>query len=96
MSDVRQQLRVVIQDIAEQRHAALEATSSTDFADAILERFDVTPKPVVTAEELGRMAMSAVYENPPRPRERHAEQVGRGMLHQLDAAGLRIVKADDQ
>ena len=91
MSDVRQQLRVVIQDIAEQRHAALEATSSTDFADAILERFDVTPKPAVTDSDLGRMVQRAysVYV------ETYAE-IGKRMLDQLDAAGLKIVKADDQ
>ena len=91
MSDVRQQLRVVIQDIAEQRHAALEATSSTDFADAILERFDVTPKPAVTAHEMGRMVRAAVGFS-----SMDYERYGSKLLDQLDAAGLRIVKADDQ
>ena len=37
-------LRVVIQEMAEQRHAQLEAATSTDFADAILARFRVIPR----------------------------------------------------
>ena len=89
MTDVRQQLRTVIQDVAARRHEAMEAASSTDFADAILERFEVTPKPVVTVECLGVMAAIAHNESPSHTR------AGQRMLAQLAKAGLKIVRVED-
>ena len=87
---VRQQLRAVIQETAERRHAELEAASSSDFADAILARFEVTEKPVVTAEELGRMMFAAYLGM-----HSTAEDNGMQLLGQLERAGLTIVRSGE-
>ncbi len=92
---VRQQLRAVIQETAERRHAELEAASSTDFADAILARWDLTEKPVVTAEELGRMARNASHKGSLVRVESRNDMIGLHLLAQLREAGLRIVRAED-
>ena len=59
----------------------------------IAERFDVTPKPVVTAAELGGMARKAVLKA--APNEELDERAGGRMLDQLDAAGLRLVRVEE-
>lgn len=66
--------------------------SPFEVADAILARFDVVEKPVVTAGELGRMAKRAVLDSRGRP-ESDCD-AGHRMLDQLDAAGLKLVRVD--
>ena len=101
MSDVQQQLRVVIQEVAERRHAECEAASSTDVADAILERFDVTPKPVVSDHDLGGMVSMALVNAGLIYRGysddcSHKSDIGRKLADQLEFAGLKIVRATDE
>jgi len=83
-------------DVREQLMDALEATKfiqtvavSAGLADAILERFEVTPKPVVTVECLGVMAAIAHNESPSHTR------AGQRMLDQFAKAGLKIVRVDE-
>ena len=91
MSDVREELADVMQ------RAYTDATNGLPFsgaikypvADAILARFEVTPKPVVTAEELGQMVAEARKEGRP-----FAADQGKAMFRQLEAAGLMIVRTD--
>lgn len=62
---------------------------SHELADAILARFDVTEKPVVTGAELGDMVQRAHW-----PGEHPARQGGR-MRDQLEAKGLTIVRSGE-
>ena len=85
MSDVRAQLTRLLLD---------EGVSTYDpVADAILERFDVIPKPVVTDEALGRLIRTALgaswYENVARN-----VSVGADVREELLAAGLAIVRIE--
>ncbi len=81
MSDVRDELLRCLQDKG--------WISAATIAALILERFDVTAKPVVTAEELGRMVHMAVRNSCLH------EENGRKLLDQLEAAGLVIVRRDE-
>ena len=66
-------------------------TTNGELADLILERFEVTPKPVVSVADMDRMVRYAA-DNPNLP----AGYGGRRMLDQLDAAGLMIVRIEEQ
>ena len=83
MSDVREQLANLL----------LAGKSTQETVYDILERFEVTPKPVVVPNELGRMAKSAVLDSRGRP-ESDCD-AGRRMLDRLDAAGLKLVRVDE-
>jgi hypothetical protein len=58
-------------------------------ADAILERFDVTPKPVVTEQELGLWCEVSFVGEVDRA------SVGKKFLGELKRAGLVIVRLDE-
>lgn len=58
--------------------------------DAIMARFDVAEKPVVTAEELGRMMFAAYLGM-----HSTAEDNGMQLLGQLERAGLTIVRSGE-
>ena len=86
MSDVREQL--------------IETLKAMDYllpdqqvADAILARFEVTPKPVVTAEELGQMMARVIAFGRDAPR---FDEAGHRMLDQLERAGLTIVRIEPE
>lgn len=86
MSDVREELAKLIS-------GAVDPTPSPVGwckADAILERFDVTEKPVVTAEELGAMVSKAAGGH-----TGFAVTVGQKMVDQLTEAGLTIVRSGE-
>lgn len=85
MSEVREQL---IQAI-DRKRPALFLTTKEDVVDAILERFEVTAKPVVTVEELGRMVERAWLVGD------GFEGRGAQMLNLLEAAGLTIVRIEE-
>ena len=87
MADVRAQLIALMErgvdgESDDERCGAL--------ADAILELWDLTPKPVVTDEELGRLVHKA-YDVPAYT----AGAIGERMFGQLEAAGLTIVRTED-
>ena len=98
MDDVRGQLH---------RHLAnhiggfcVDAMDWGQVADTILERFDVTPKPVVTPEELGRMVVMAWHgnRNPETvlPVDQEVRRLlGNRLIDELDAAGLRLERCDE-
>jgi hypothetical protein len=85
MSDVRGQLAEMLNALS-----TVDAGGGWYIADAILERFDVTPKPVVSAEELGEMIVQAVKEGN-GPKVYAAKLLGK-----LSDAGLKIVRVDDE
>ena len=72
------------------RDVAHTGKSPSEVADAILARFDVTEKPVVTAEELGRMMFAAYLGM-----HSTAEDNGMQLLGQLERAGLMIVRSGE-
>jgi hypothetical protein len=94
MSDVRVELTDLIYD----RYPGLLSKGpmyppyADDIADAILERWDLTSKAVVTAEELGKMVKII---GPVQIDIYSAAVVGKRMLDQLDAAGLVIVRREE-
>ena len=94
MSDVRERL---INALGDMRAHVLAQRSSIELADAILARFDVTEKPVVTADELGRMVIGA-YQGPTFDMTMipaySARSAGQRMFDQLAQHGLAIVRAD--
>lgn len=85
MSDVRDALINVLRI---ERNSAWVATNAV-LADAILERFDVVEKPVVTDEALGVMTRNAY-----RDETWLVSESGRQLRLELEAAGLRIVKVE--
>lgn len=94
MDETANQMR----DVRAQLRRAFErggwTTGTDELVDIVLARFDVVERPVVTAKELGSIAMGVVYATPARPRENHAEQTGKEMLARLNAAGLTIVRVE--
>lgn len=84
MSDVRARLA------RELRLMNVNEYRANELADAILERFDVIPKPVVSESKLGFMVKQA-YQDPAW----NMDYVGSRMLDQLDAANLMIVRSDE-
>lgn len=94
MSDVREELADVMQ------RAYTDATNGSPFsgaikypiADAILARFDVTEKPVVTAEVLGAMVNEAALCCGPGV----DAVAGQRLLNRLQVAGLVIVRAEGE
>lgn len=69
--------------------------------DLILERFEVTPKPVVDLIELGSMVyQSTNYSEMDFSCRAAAESTysaaGRCLLNRLESAGLKIVRATDE
>lgn len=84
MSDVREQL-INLMGLSRSYQ-----TTNGELADLILERFDVTPKPVVSVADMDRMVRYAA-DAPNLP----AGYGGKRMLEQLDAAGLMIVRRDE-
>ena len=89
MSDVRAELANVVATFY-RGTGAMVLGRECQVADVILARFDVGEKPVVTAEELGRMVAEARKEGRP-----FAADQGKAMFRQLEALGLRIVRAED-
>ena len=66
--------------------------------EAILERFDVTPKPVVTERDMGGMMAYALLNCRSTNVEIagvHFDEPGRMLLNQLAEAGLMIVRVPD-
>ena len=84
MSDYRHELRDLIED-----NWNMGTIVTTD---AILERFDVTPKPVVSDEDLGRWVTLA---NGTQSHYGRIEHVGQRMFSELESHGLKIVRVDD-
>ena len=72
------------------RDVAHTGKSPSEVADAILARWDLTEKPVVTAEELGRMMFAAYLGM-----HSTAEDNGMQLLGQLERAGLTIVRSGE-
>ena len=89
MSDVREQIAQQLETAAA---AYVAPVRSTVLADAILERFDVTPKPVVTPEELGRIVAQAWYST---DNAATRGDIGKAVLLELAEAGLQIVRVDE-
>jgi hypothetical protein len=83
MSDVREQMRKMLYDMGWD-------VSDSAITDAILERFDVTPKPAVTAKALGVMVVGAHCDGEPS-----YEGQGERMFEQLAGRGLKIVRVDE-
>ena len=91
MSDVRQQLERLL----EEDHGC-GGSWSVALSNAILERFDVTPKPAVTDEALGMMARRSVVGMGAGDSSRLSERAGKSLCKELEAAGLKIVRASDE
>lgn len=70
------------------RDVAHTGKSPSEVADAILARFDVTEKPVVTDLELGVMVAHA-------SRQRMLISAGGVMRNELERAGLAIVRSGE-
>jgi hypothetical protein len=81
--DVREQLYIVMK----QNHG--ECGDYTKVIDAIVARFDLTPKPAVSYRALGEM----VAEAHDAGRLCFDEQ-GKSLIQQLENDGLKIVRAD--
>ena len=83
-------------DVREDMVRTLRARGFPDtgrmIADLILERFDVTPKPVVSDEDLGRWVTLA---NGTQSHYGRIEHVGQRMFSELESHGLKIVRVDD-
>lgn len=58
--------------------------------DAILERFDVTPKPPIYAKQLGMLVADSHAHGEP-----DFEEQGNRALRALARAGLKIVRVDE-
>lgn len=85
MSDVRAELRRAFE-------RGGWTTGTDELVDIVLARFDVVEKPVVTAEQMGRMvnyAANGVASSA------DADWKGRRMLEELEAAGLTIVRIEE-
>ena len=96
MSDVRDQLLATV------AQAVLFSTPQfrERVVDAILERFDVVPKPAVGSEELGAIAVSAVNWSSLdfsclAAKQRSYQRAGDCLLDALGIAGLKIVRVDE-
>ena len=91
MSDVRKALEQTIYTEYESLHGKpMFPPECEGFASIILERFDVTLKPVIGNAELGsyvRTADGAGATN---------DQKGERMLTYLTESGFRIVRVDDE
>ena len=72
------------------------AVSPTRMAEIITERFDVTPKPVVTDEALGMMARRSVVGMGAGDSSRLSERAGKSLCKELEAACLKIVRVSDE
>lgn len=84
MSDVRDELvKWFTRDIAH------TGKSPSEVADAILARWDLTEKPVVTDKQLGEYAMKSVKWSAAET------DVGERFRTYLDEAGLMIVRTED-
>lgn len=92
MSDVREQL---INALGDMRAHVLAQRSSIELADAILARFEVTEKPVVTAEELGRMAKWSAHDGSLVGLSDRDRTIGVGLASRLAAVGLTIVRSGE-
>ncbi len=89
MSDVRDEMARVVAST----HFGLGPAGDMRAVDAILERFDVVPKPAVAEGDLGRMMVRCWGAH---AHSELAVEIGRKMLVLLDNAGLRIVRVDDE
>jgi hypothetical protein len=88
MSDVRIRLeRAIAQDWG----VPFDNEQVISLADAILERFEVTPKPVVTNRGLGTLVQISCKDE-----TFTTDHIGERMLEQLRASGLKIVRVDDE
>ena len=92
MSDVREQLAKVI-------HAGPGFMAMGDAvrnADAILKHWDLTPKRVVTDEELGLLVARSYVGTYLKDSEAPLYlQAGVALKNQLDALGLRLVRVEE-
>jgi hypothetical protein len=64
-------------------------------ADAILERFDVTPKPVISDETLGQFMQELNLGIDGWQYPKYRECIGRRLRNRLEDAGLEIVKVNE-
>jgi hypothetical protein len=87
MSDVGHELTNLI----ESKYRGLGRLTAGMATDAILERFDVTPKPAISAKQLGRIVQQAELCCGPGTDAVSGER----MLKALNAAGLKIVRVDE-
>ena len=85
MNEMRDGVRETLECVIERLR---NGADSIEIADAILARFDVTPKPAIGALDLGLMVAAVVQADDGFS----YLQAGRRMLDQLDAAGLKIVR----
>jgi hypothetical protein len=85
VSDVREELGRVCLDTG---YTVQNESAAKALVDAILERFDVTPKPVVTLEELGAMVSKSALGD-------GELMMARRMIDLLFMAGLKIVRVDE-
>lgn len=89
MSDVREQLLGVVVGNLRERQGG----DSQSLTNAILERFEVTPKPVVTDFKLGAM-VAGTSTGLGYLTARECVEMGRKLRHQLRSAGLTIVRIE--
>ena len=89
MSDVRVQLA------AELRLMNCNEYQANKLADAILARFEVTAKPVVTAGELGAMFRKTYTPDSPERVTDWDVRYGAIFLDRLEAKGLTIVRSGE-
>jgi hypothetical protein len=87
MSYVRGQLQVLVSEWFSEPPGVDE---DTELVNRILERFDVTPKPVIGNAELGSYVRTADEVGATN------DQKGERMLTYLTKSGLRIVRVDDE
>ena len=83
MSDVRDELIDVVV-------GCRNCPNAQSVADAILERFDVTPKPVISDADLGVFVRHAW-----RDETWVVAENGKQLRLMLEEAGLQIVRVDD-
>lgn len=89
MSDVREQLVACVDAAGAKAYPLNQRGAATEVADAIMERFEVTPKPVVTDFDLGVMVGKAYVDMADYAR------AGASMREKLEAKGLKIVRVEE-
>jgi hypothetical protein len=85
VSDVREEL-------AHLMRSAVWGPKCEGLADCILERFDVTPKPVISNETLGQFMQELNLGIDGWQYPKYRECIGRRLRNRLEDAGFEIVK----
>lgn len=94
MDETANQMRDVRERLIETLDGLDYLLPLNQIVDAILARFDVTEKPVVTDAELGQMVVKVHGENSFYHVD-IATKVGERLRNQLERAGLAIVRSGE-